>query len=88
MVMKMNKSKFVSELSRETGYSEEKCLLINDILENYFIFSKNSREKVIQDLREKVGLNEDDSKNIYDISIRIIKEEIKNKIKHPFKSKR
>lgn len=31
-------------------------------------------------------LNEDDSENVYDISIKIITEEIKNKLKHPFKN--
>lgn len=87
MVMKMNKSKFIKELSKETGYSEEKCLLINNVLENYFIFNKSNREKIIQDLKSKVSLSEDDAENVYDISMRIIKEEIKNKIKHPFKSK-
>ena len=87
MVMKMNKSKFINELAKETGYSEEKCILINNILENYFIFSKSNREKVIQDLKLKVGLSEDDSENIYDISMKIIRKEIKDKIRHPFKSK-
>lgn len=87
MVMKMNKSKFIKELSKETGYSEEKCILINNILENYFIFSKSNREKVIQDLKVKGSLSEDDSENIYDISMKIIRKEIKNKIRHPFRSK-
>ena len=87
MVMRMNKCKFISELSKETGYSEEKCLLINNVLEKYFIFSKSNREKIIQDLKSKVSLNEDDAENVYDIGVRIIKKEIKNKIKHPFKSK-
>lgn len=87
MVMKMNKSKFISELSKETGYSEEKCLLINDRLENYYIFSKSNREKIIQDLKIKVNLSEDDAENVYDISMKIIRNEIKNKIRHPFRNK-
>lgn len=87
MVMKMNKSKFIKELSKEIGYSEEKCFLINNVLENYFIFNKSNREKIIQDLKSKVSLSEDDAENVYDISMRIIREEIKNKIKHPFRSK-
>lgn len=87
MVMKMNKSKFISELSKETEYSEERCLLINNVLEKYFIFNKGNREKIIQDLKSEVSLSEDDAENVYDIWVRIIKEEIKNKIKYPFKSK-
>lgn len=86
MVMKMKKSKFIIKLSEETGYSEEKCVLINNVLENYYIFSKNNKEKIIKDLQLNVNLNEDDAENVYDISVRIIKGEIKKKIKHPFKN--
>ena len=87
MVMKMNKGKFIKELSKETGYSEEKGILINNVLENHFIIGKNNKEKIIQDLEVIVGLNEDDAENVYDISMKIISVEIKNKLKHPFKSK-
>lgn len=87
MVMKMNKSKFINELSKETGYNDDKCLLINNVLENYFIFNKKNRERIIQDLKLKVGLNEDDAENVYDIAMKIINKELKNKLKHLFKSK-
>ncbi len=86
MAMKMNKSKFISKLSKETGYSEEKCILINDIIENYFIFVKKNKVKIIKDLQVKATLSEDDAENVYDIVIRIITREMKNKLKHPFKS--
>lgn len=87
MVMKMNKKEFIKELSRETGYNEEKCILINDIIESYFIIRRKNKEKIIRDLQDKALLNEDDSENAYDISMKIIFGEIKNKLKHPFKSK-
>lgn len=86
MVMKMNKSGFIKELSKETGYDENTCISINEIIETYFIFSKKNKEKIIQDLKTNVNLNEDDAENVYDISIKIIKQEIKNKLKHPFRS--
>lgn len=87
MVMKMNKRDFIKELSKQTGYDEVQCSVINDIIEKYFIFRKKNREKVIQDLKEIVKLNEDDAENVYDITIRIINDGIKNKLKHPFASK-
>lgn len=87
MVMKMNKREFIKELSSQTGYDEAKCILIDDVIENYFIFGKKNKEKIIQDLQVKVSLNEDDAENVYDITIKIITGEIKNKLKHPFKSK-
>ena len=82
----MNKSEYIKELSKQTGYDEEKCILINNIIENHFIFVRKNKEKIIKDLKDKASLTEDDAENIYDISIKIINEGIKNKLKHPFKS--
>lgn len=82
----MNKNVFIKELSKETGYDEEKCILINNIIENYFIFGRKNKDKIIQDLQVKASLSEDDSENVYDIAMKIITGEIKNKLKHPFKS--
>lgn len=87
MVMKMNNSKFIKELSKETGYNEEKCIMINSLLGNHFIFGKKNKEKIIQNLKLKINLCEDDAENIYDIAMKIIVTEIKNKLKHPFRSK-
>lgn len=82
----MNKTGFIKELSKQTGYNEEKCTLINSIIENYFILGRNNKGKIIKELQAKASLSEDDSENIYDITMKIITEEVKNKIKHPFKS--
>ncbi len=79
----MNKNGFIKELSKETGYDEEKCILINNVIENYFIFGRKNKDKIIRDLQVKASLSEDDAENVYDISMKIITEEIKNKIKHP-----
>lgn len=82
----MNKNVFIKELSKQTGYDEEKCILINNVIENYFIFGKKNKDKMIQDLQVKASLSEDDSENVYDIAIKILMGEIKNKLKHPFKN--
>lgn len=84
----MNKTRFIKELSKETGYDKEKCILINNIIENYFIFGRENKDKIIKDLQVKASLNEDDSENVYDIAIKIITGEIKNKLKHPFRSRK
>lgn len=83
----MNKNGFIKELSKQTGYDEEKCILINNVIENYLIFGRKNKDKIIRDLQVKTSLSEDDSENVYDIVIKIITGEIKNKLKHPFKSK-
>lgn len=41
----MNKIGFIKELSNETGYSEQECILINNVIENYFIFGKKTKIK-------------------------------------------
>ncbi len=87
MAMKMNKSKFIKVLSEETGYNEQKSILVNDVLESHFILGRNNEERIIQNLEEKVCLNEDEAKNVYEISMKIISSEIRNKVRHPFKSK-
>ena len=82
----MNKIGFIKELSKQTGYDEQKCILINDIIENYFIFGRKNKDKIIKELQVRATLNEDDAENIYDICVKIIAKEIKNKLKQPFKS--
>ena len=82
----MNKIGFIKELSKQTGYDEQKCILLNDIIENYFIFGRKNKDKIIKELQVRATLNEDDAENIYDIYVKIIAKEIKNKLKHPFKS--
>ena len=50
MVMKMNKSEFIKRLKKETNYSEDRCVLVNDILENNFIIGRKNKQKIINDL--------------------------------------
>ena len=71
--------------TKQTGYDEEKCILINNVIENYFIFERKNKDKIIKEFPIKASLDEDDSENVYDISLEIITGEIKNKLKHPFK---
>lgn len=83
----MNKQAFVQELSKQLSYSIEKCTLINDILENNFFISKKNKDKIIEELISQLDLSEDEASNVYDVSTNIIKSEIKNVMKHPFRDK-
>ncbi len=80
----MNKKKFIEKLETELGYNHDKCILINDILEENFIISKKNKEKIIEDLKEKLNIDDNEADNIYNISVSIITTALKNKIKHPF----
>lgn len=84
--MKMNKTEFIKELSRVTGYSIDECNIINDVLENNFFISKKSKDKIINELMSKLQINETEATSIYEKAKMIFNDEIKNKLKHPFKS--
>ncbi|MBR3256017.1 MAG: hypothetical protein IKF97_07450 [Clostridia bacterium] len=82
----MNKKDFISKLKEATGYDETKCNSINEIIESHFIIGKNGKEQIISDFKSKLLLNDDDADKLYNICMELIGEEIKNKLKHPFKS--
>lgn len=82
---KMNKTGFIKELSEKLGYDEDKGVLINSVIEDHFILSKNNKEEILEDLMEKVGVSQEEADKIYDVAMGIIAKEIKDKILHPFK---
>lgn len=85
--MNMNKEEFIKELEEKLKYSKEQCILINDILENNFFISKKNKDKIIEELMEKLDIKEQEANNVYEKAIEIVKEEVKHKLKNPFKSK-
>lgn len=87
MVMKMNKKEFVKELSNKLFYTEDKCIIINEILESNFFISKKNKSKIIEEFIQRLDVKQEEAMKIYDIAVKIINDEIKNKLKHPFRSK-
>ena len=82
----MNKSEFIKELSKQTGYDEEKCIVINSIVEDTFIIGKKSKDKMIEKFKEQINLDQNEANKLYETIMSIIGSELKNKLKHPFKS--
>ena len=82
----MNKNEFLENLSRQTGYSKEDCFKINEILEDNFFISKNNKDKIVFELEEKLSIDKEKANMIYNKVKEIINNEIKNKLKHPFKN--
>lgn len=83
----MNKAGFINELSKQLSLSVEKCAVINDILEENFFISKKSKPKIVDELMRRLDISSDSAENIYDVSVKIVNDEVKNKIKHPFGNK-
>ena len=84
--MKMNKSEFIKELSKQTGYNEEKCIQINSIIEDTFIVGKKNKEKMIEKFKSGLNFDEIEANKLYEIVMNILGSEIKNKLRHPFKN--
>lgn len=86
MVMKMNKKEFINELSRKLTLSIEKCVKINDILESHFFISKKSKDRIIEELINEFSIEKEEAIHIYMTAVKIVKDEVRNKLKHPFLS--
>ena len=82
----MNKEGFIKELAKLTNLSEEKCITINNILENTFLIGKNNKEKMINKFEEKLEITKEEAESIYEKAMSILATSLKDKLKHPFGS--
>ena len=82
----MNKRGFIEKIKEEANVSIETATMINDCMEEHFIIGKNTKEKTINDMMERMNISYDEADNYYNIASSIISKAIKNKIRHPFKS--
>lgn len=82
----MNKREFINSLANELTYSHDECIIINDILESHFIIGRKNKEKIITDLMSKLKVDRIEAEKIYELATSILSHEIKNKLKHPFRS--
>ncbi len=83
----MNKTLFLKEIKEKTNLSEEDVLKISDTLDDTFIIGKKNKEKMIESFISKLGISDAEAERIYEIIMDIMKNAIKDKLKHPFKSK-
>ncbi|MBO5376590.1 MAG: hypothetical protein J6A52_07065 [Bacilli bacterium] len=86
MEKKVNKKEFAKSIKEQTNYNDEKCMMIVNIIEDNFLLLTNNKDKIISELIEKLSVSFEEANNIYNISITIIKSEIKRKILHPFRN--
>lgn len=82
----MNKEEFINELSNQTKLDKDKCILINNILEDTFLIGKNNKEKKITRFMDELNLSREEANNIYNTASNIMAKALKEKLKHPFKS--
>ena len=83
----MNKGEFIKKLSEKLGYDEEKCTIINSIVEDHFLIGRNNKEKLIADFIEKLGVSSEEADNIYNVVTETVTGSIKDRIKGIFGKK-
>ena len=81
----MNKKEFINKLIEVTKLDEEKCIKINEILENHMIIGQKGKEQIIEELKNKISLDDEKANNIYNTCMDIVGKGIKDKLIHPFK---
>jgi len=81
----VNKAEFIKALTERLPNHEDTCVIIADVLENNFFISKKNRDKIIEEFILKLDAEKDEAEKIYNTAIEIIKDELKYKLKHPFK---
>ena len=84
----MNRKVFLERLAHETGYSSDRCKIINEVIESRIMIGKNNKIKTINDFVKLLDVDIDEANDIYDKCIFILGNEFKNKLKHPFKNKK
>lgn len=85
MVKKMNKEKFIKTLKEKLNIDKNTAIMINNIFENYFIIDKKNKDKIVNDLMGQLKIDLAEANKIYEKVMNIIKDTIKNKLKHPFR---
>ena len=83
----MNKTDVINKLKEELNYSEERCLAIDNIYEENFIFGKTNKEKVIEKFVTRLNMDNSEAEHVYEVMSSIVTKGIKDSILHPFRNK-
>lgn len=82
----MNKTELIERLATNANLNINDSEVAVNIIENNNIFNSKDKENIINELKKELNINELKAQEIYDIFLSLIKQGIKNRIKHPFKS--
>ena len=81
----MDKEKYINELASKLNFDKDYARKVADLLDDNFVIGKRNKEKTIKHLIEELNISEEEADNIYNVSSSIVFNEIKDKIKHPFR---
>ena len=76
----MDKTDFIAKLKELTNYDEEKCNIINDVVQNNFWIGKDAKDKIVNALKERLHISDEDVEKLYNICKQILGDEVMDKI--------
>ena len=85
-MMKNNKRAVLVDLKERLNCSEEDCIIINSIVEETSLFGKKNKAKMINGFMNHLDVSYERADEIYNVFMSIIKQRLKLRIFHPFKS--
>ena len=60
------------KLKELTKRSDEEIAIIDEVLNNHFIIGHNNKKKIIEDLKEKLNISDEEANNLYNQCSEII----------------
>lgn len=82
----MNSEDFISELVKQTGLTQEQGVAANDVFEGTFLAGNKSKDLIVSQLVERVGVDQSQAEMIYTVGTGILSSTgVLDKVKGIFK---
>lgn len=77
----MNTEDFISQLVSEAGLTQEQGVAANSIFESTFLAGNKNKDFIVQQLMERLGVDESQANLIYEVGVGILATGILSKLK-------
>lgn len=84
----MNNKELINKVNEQLKLSNESLLIFSEIVNDIPIIGKNNKEKMINEFINKLNVDKKTAEYYYETFSSILVSKMKDKIKHPFKSKK
>ena len=81
----MNKRYYVKQLSEKLNIDQTEARRIADVIDDCALIGRKNKDNTISTFMERLNVTKEEANKLYNVSVEIIKDNIINKIKHPFK---
>lgn len=81
----MKDKELMNELKNRINYNDKKMKIIKEILEEKMFIGRKNKNRIINNLIEKLNIDNEEANKIYNEFISVFMNRIKYKIMHPFK---